>query len=151
IELTQKDSFDEFGNSNIGFLIDTNKSGKYTPIQKTASGGELSRIMLSIKTITAFALQLPTMIFDEVDTGISGEAALQVGIMMQQLGMSQQIICITHQPQVAAKGNKHFFIYKQEKDGQIKTAVHTLNQEEKIKAIAQMIGGKQPSEAAINN
>lgn len=151
IELTQKDSFDEFGNSNIGFLIDTNKSGKYTPIQKTASGGELSRIMLSIKTITASALQLPTMIFDEVDTGISGEAALQVGIMMQQLGMSQQIICITHQPQVAAKGNKHFFIYKQEKDGQIKTAVHTLNQEEKIKAIAQMIGGKQPSEAAINN
>lgn len=151
IELIQKDSFDEFGNTNIGFLIDTNKSGKYTPIQKTASGGELSRIMLSIKTITASALQLPTMIFDEVDTGISGEAALQVGIMMQQLGMSQQIICITHQPQVAAKGNKHFFIYKQEKDGQIKTAVHTLNQEEKIKAIAQMIGGKQPSEAAINN
>lgn len=151
IELIQKDSFDDFGNTNIGFLIDTNKSGKYTPIQKTASGGELSRIMLSIKTITASALQLPTMIFDEVDTGISGEAALQVGIMMQQLGMSQQIICITHQPQVAAKGNKHFFIYKQEKDGQIKTAVHTLNQEEKIKAIAQMIGGKQPSEAAINN
>lgn len=150
-ELKLKDTFDEFGNTQIGFVIDTNKSGKYTPIQKTASGGELSRIMLSIKTITASALELPTMIFDEVDSGISGEAALQVGLMMQQLGRNQQLICITHQPQVAAKANRHFFIYKEEKDQQIKTAVKILSDEEKVKAIAQMIGGKQPSEAAINN
>lgn len=151
IVLEPTDHFSPYGKDRIQYLLDANKSGKFAPVQKAASGGELSRIMLSIKTLTAKALQLPTLIFDEVDTGISGEAAKQVGVLLRSLGAYHQVMCITHQPQVAGKGHLHFYVYKQMEDGKVKTRVRTLNTEERIRLIAQMIGGEEPSEAALSN
>lgn len=139
------------GTDEVHFLLDANKSGQFLPIHKAASGGEMSRIMLCIKSLTAEAMQLPTLIFDEVDTGISGEAAKQVGILLQQLGAHHQVICITHQPQVAAKGNRHFYVFKEEQKGRIITQVRILKQDERILAIARMIGGEQPGDAAMQH
>jgi DNA repair protein RecN (Recombination protein N) len=140
------------GIDNIEFLLDANKSGQFQLLQKAASGGEMSRIMLCIKSLTAKALHMPTLIFDEVDTGISGEAARQVGILLRELSQLHQVICITHQPQVAARGTRHFFVFKEaDKTGRLSTKVRALQQDERVLAIARMIGGEQPSEAAISN
>lgn len=141
-----------YGTDNVLFMLDANKSGSFQPIQKAASGGEMSRIMLCIKSLTAKALHMPTLIFDEVDTGISGEAARQVGNLLRELSQYHQVICITHQPQVAARGSRHFYVYKEaDKTGKLATNIRTLEQSERVLAIARMIGGEQPSEAAINN
>jgi DNA repair protein RecN (Recombination protein N) len=140
------------GIDDVQFFLDANKSGRFQPIHKAASGGEMSRIMLCIKSLTAKAMHLPTLIFDEVDTGISGEAARQVGMLLRDLAQYHQVICITHQPQVAAKGSCHFYVYKDENaDARITTKVRVLKQDERILAIARMIGGEQPSEAAMQN
>ncbi len=140
------------GIDNVQFLLDANKSGRFQLLQKAASGGEMSRIMLCIKSLIAEALHLPTLIFDEVDTGISGEAARQVGILLRSLSGYHQVICITHQPQVAAKGTKHFFVYKQaDSTGKFNTKIRVLQQEERVLAIARMIGGEEPSESAVNS
>lgn len=140
------------GFDQIVFQLDANKSGNFQPVYKAASGGEMSRIALCIKSLIARAVHLPTLIFDEVDTGISGEAARKVGALLQDLAQYHQVICITHQPQVAAKGSTHFYVFKEQgKDGKINTQIRVLEPEEKIVAIAKMIGGEHPSEAAINN
>lgn len=152
VELSEVKTLQATGQDNVHFLLDANKTGQMLPVYKVASGGELSRIMLCIKSLTAEAMQLPTLIFDEVDTGISGEAARQVGLLLQSLGKHHQIISITHQPQVAAKGSTHFFVYKDiTPEGKITTRVKQLNDEERIKAVAQMIGGEAPSEAAFQS
>ena len=141
-----------YGADTIQLMLDANKSGQFQPLQKAASGGEMSRIMLCLKSLTAKALHMPTLIFDEVDTGISGEAARQVGTLLRNLSQYHQVICITHQPQVAARGTRHFYVYKQaDATGKLATQVKTLEQSERVLAIARMIGGEQPSEAAINN
>lgn len=148
----QKAEPSALGIDDIQFLLDANKSGQFLPVHKSASGGEMSRIMLCIKSLTAKAMQLPTLIFDEVDTGISGEAARQVGILLRELSQYHQVICITHQPQVAAKGSRHFYVYKDEDNKQrITTKIKILKQDERVLAIARMIGGEQPSDAAIQN
>lgn len=140
------------GADDVQFLLDANRSGRFQPIHKAASGGEMSRIMLCIKSLTAKALHLPTLIFDEVDTGISGEAARQVGYLLRDLSQHHQVVVITHQPQVAARGARHFFVYKDaEGKGRITTKVRLLEQGERVLAIARMIGGEQPSEAALAN
>jgi DNA repair protein RecN (Recombination protein N) len=140
------------GADDIQFMLDANKSGVFQLLQKAASGGEMSRIMLCIKSLTARALHMPTLIFDEVDAGISGEAARQVAILLRELSAYHQVICITHQPQVAAKGAMHFFVYKEDDvNGRLTTRVRVLKQQERVLAIARMIGGEQPSEAAISN
>ncbi len=140
------------GTDDVQFLLDANKSGQFLPLAKAASGGEMSRIMLCIKSLTAQAMHMPTLIFDEVDTGISGEAARQVGILLRELSQYHQLICITHQPQVAARGTRHFYVYKEEgKDERITTKIKVLKQDERVLAIARMIGGEKPSDAAINN
>lgn len=140
------------GVDNIEFLLDANKSGQFQLLQKAASGGEMSRIMLCIKSLTAKALHMPTLIFDEVDTGISGEAARQVGVLLRELTEYHQVICITHQPQVAARGTRHFYVFKEaDKAGRLTTRIKQLQQDERVLAIARMIGGEQPSEAAISN
>ena len=152
IEVTKGEHLQEYGADQIAFLFDANKSGKFTPVQKAASGGEMSRIMLCIKALTAKALALPTLIFDEVDAGISGEAARQVGTLLRSLSDYHQVLCITHQPQVAGKGTRHFYVYKTTTDQeQVKTRIRLLSNEERIRAIAQMIGGEKPSEAALEN
>ena len=102
-----------YGIDEIEFLFDANNSKQFAPIRKVASGGELSRLMLCIKSLVAQAIDLSTMIFDEIDTGISGEAARQVGFIMKDLSVNRQIICITHQPQIAGKADAHFYVYKQ--------------------------------------
>lgn len=140
------------GMDKVQFMLDANKSGQFQLLQKAASGGEMSRIMLCIKSLTAQALHLPTLIFDEVDTGISGEAARQVGILLRELSQYHQVICITHQPQVAARGSKHFYVYKEAgQNERLTTKVKVLQRDERVLAIARMIGGEQPSDAAINN
>lgn len=135
----------------IEFLFDANKSNRFEPIRKVASGGELSRLMLCIKSLVAQSIDLPTMIFDEIDTGISGEAAKQVGIIMKDMAANRQIICITHQPQIAGKAQAHFFVYKQIKDDAVKTNIRLLTSEERITAIAQMLSGEKPTAAALEN
>jgi DNA repair protein RecN (Recombination protein N) len=139
------------GSDEINFLFDANKSNRFEPLHKVASGGELSRLMLSVKSLVAKKLQLPVLIFDEIDTGISGEAAKQVGIIMKDLSASHQLIAITHQPQIAAKAAAHYFVYKQIVNDAIQTSVRLLNDDERIVAIAQMLSGEKPTAAAIAN
>jgi DNA repair protein RecN (Recombination protein N) len=141
----------ETGIDEVQFLFDANKTGKFNSIQKVASGGELSRLMLCIKNLVANTMVLPTLIFDEIDSGISGEACKQVGIIMQELATQKQIICITHQPQIAAKGNAHYFVYKKEMETGVHTFVKKLNKSERIETIAQMIGGVNPSNTVLKN
>ena len=142
-------TLNQFGKDEISFLFDANKSNKFEPIRKVASGGELSRLMLCIKYLVAQKIDLPTLIFDEIDTGISGEAAKQVGIIMKQLSNNRQIICITHQPQIAAKASQHLFVYKNATSEKVKTNIKVLNNEERITAIAKMLSGENPTNTAI--
>ena len=140
-----------FGADAIEFLFDANKSNRFEPLRKVASGGELSRLMLCIKSLVAQKLQLPTLIFDEIDTGISGEAAKQVGNIMKELSKGHQLVSITHQPQIAARANAHYFVYKAIKGDKIITSVKLLNNDERITAIAQMLSGEKPTAAALQN
>lgn len=144
-------SLNENGKDAIDFLFDANKSNRFEPVRKVASGGELSRLMLCIKSLVAQSIDLPTMIFDEIDTGISGEAAKQVGIIMKGLAAKRQIICITHQPQMAGKADAHFFVYKEMKNDAVKTKIRLLTSDERIIAIAQMLSGEKPTAAALEN
>jgi DNA repair protein RecN (Recombination protein N) len=139
------------GMDAIEFLFDANKSNRFEPIRKVASGGELSRLMLCIKSLVAESMDLATLIFDEIDTGISGEAAKQVGIILKNLARKRQVICITHQPQIAGKADAHYFVYKAVKGGALQTNIRLLNQEERITAIAQMLSGEKPTAAALEN
>ncbi len=139
------------GKEDIEFLFDANKSGRFEAIRKVASGGELSRLMLCIKSLVAKSLDLPTLIFDEIDTGISGEAARQVGIIMKDLAKKRQVISITHQPQIAGKADAHFFVYKEIKGSAIKTNIALLSKEERIITIAKMLSGEKPTAAALEN
>lgn len=147
-----------FGADIIDFLFDANlpageagNSGQFQPVRKVASGGELSRLMLCIKSLVAQSVDLPTMIFDEIDTGISGEAARQVGIIMKELAESRQVICITHQPQIAGKATAHFFVYKEIVKNTVKTNIRRLSTEERITTIAKMLSGEKPTAAAMEN
>ncbi len=141
----------QYGSDGINFLFDANKSNRFEPLHKVASGGELSRLMLSVKSLVAKKLQLPTLIFDEIDTGISGEAARQVGIIMQELAGGHQLIAITHQPQIAAKATAHYFVYKQAVKDKIVTSIKRLSEDERVTAIAKMLGGEKPTAAAMEN
>lgn len=139
------------GADDIEFLFDANKTKRYQSIRKVASGGELSRLMLCIKSLVAEKIDLPTLIFDEIDTGISGEAAKQAGIILKELGANRQVICITHQPQIAGKANAHYFVYKETKGNTVKTNIRLLNTGERINTIAQMLSGEKPTAAALEN
>jgi DNA repair protein RecN (Recombination protein N) len=146
--LFEKTSLQPHGQDSIQFLFDGNQSEKWQPIGKVASGGELSRLMLVLKSIVAQKMALPTLIFDEIDSGISGEATRQVGIILQDLSRHHQIIVITHQPPIAAKADQHFFVYKISGEQGWKTALRQLNTDERLEALAQMLDGQTPSDAA---
>ncbi len=139
------------GFDGIEFLFDANKSNQFQPLRKVASGGELSRLMLCIKSLVAKSMDLPTLIFDEIDTGISGEAAKQVGAIMKELAAARQVICITHQPQIAGKADAHFLVYKAVKNDAVTTGVRLLDKDERIVAIAKMLSGEKPTAAALEN
>ncbi|MGZ5135566.1 MAG: DNA repair protein RecN, partial [Flavitalea sp.] len=151
VDIHDHPSLQRFGKDEIEFLFDANKSNRFESLRKVASGGELSRLMLSIKSLVAESIDLSTMIFDEIDSGISGEAAKQVGIIMKQLAHNRQVISITHQPQIAGKADAHFFVYKEIKDEAIKTNIRLLNRDERITAIAKMLSGEKPTAAALEN
>lgn len=146
-------TFNSFGKDEIAFLIDANNSGQFHPISKVASGGELSRLLLAIKSLVSENLSMPTLIFDEVDAAISGEAAKQVSVLMASLSEKHQVIVLTHQAQMAAKGSLHLFIYKDQanKTARIQTKVKILNPSERVGKIAQMIGGLEHGDAAMQS
>jgi DNA repair protein RecN (Recombination protein N) len=144
------------GMDECTFLLDANyhmgqTAPNWQPVKKVASGGELSRLMLCIKSLAANRMELPTMIFDEIDAGISGEAAKQVGLLLRALGNHRQVICVTHQPQVAAKGQHHFHVVKSETSTGIETRVTLLSRPQRVEALARIIGGESPTETALQN
>ncbi|KQN36808.1 DNA repair protein RecN [Pedobacter sp. Leaf41] len=141
-----KDGLDE-----IALLFSANTGQAPAPVNKVASGGELSRLMLAIKALLAQHTSLPTIIFDEIDTGISGETALKVGEVISALGGNMQVISITHLPQIAAKGKSHYFVHKNEAGGKTTTGIRKLKQEERVAVIAEMLSGKDPGASAIEN
>jgi len=141
-----KDGLDE-----INLLFTANAGQLPAPVSKVASGGELSRLMLSIKALLAKHTALPTIIFDEIDTGISGETALKVGEVISVLGADMQVISITHLPQIAAKGKSHYFVYKNDDGGKTTTGIRKLKQEERVNVIAEMLSGRNPGASAIEN
>ncbi|MEN9382229.1 MAG: repair protein RecN [Bacteroidota bacterium] len=143
--------YNQFGEDKIDILFDANNTNRFEPIRKVASGGELSRLMLCIKSLVAKSVDLPTMIFDEIDTGISGEPAKQVGLLLQNLGATRQVLCITHQPQIAAKGHSHLYVYKEIINNVTQTHLRALDKEERIQHIARMIGGDPPTKSAMDN
>ena len=139
------------GIDSIEFLFAFNKNQTPLPIRNSASGGEISRIMLSIKAIIADKMQLPSIIFDEVDTGVSGEIAHRMGLLMKQISNTIQVIAITHLPQVAAKGNSHYKVYKQDSDTATNTCITRLDDNQRIDEIALMLSGSSVDTAARNN
>jgi DNA repair protein RecN (Recombination protein N) len=151
VQLDEETQLNSYGINVIDFLFDANKSNRFEPLRKVASGGELSRLMLCIKSLVAESVALPTLIFDEIDSGISGEAAKQVGVIMKTLSKRLQVIAITHQPQIAAKATTHFYVYKKEEKDSIKTKIKSLKKEESIFTIAQMLGGEKPTAAALQS
>ncbi len=149
IEKSKNDTLSDTGVSEVKFLFSANKGFAPQEIKEVASGGELSRLMLSIKSQVAAADHLPTLIFDEIDTGISGEVALRVGEIMRAMSRGHQLICITHLPQMARIADRHLYIYKDVAKGKTHTRIRTLNQEERIQELAKMIGGEKVSDAAL--
>lgn len=151
IELTDRKSFNHKGNDDIEFYFTANKGMAFQPIKKAASGGELSRIMLAVKSILSNYQKLPSIIFDEIDTGISGEISNKMGDIMKAMSRSLQVLTITHLPQIAAKGQSHFKVYKADAGQRTTTNVKHLNQDERIVEIAEMLGGNDQSDAALKH
>ena len=139
------------GTNIINLLFSANKGIKPQPIKNVASGGEFSRLMLAIKYILANKRALPTIIFDEIDTGISGEVSIKVGNMMREMSRSHQLIAITHLHQIAAQGSAHYFVYKDNSSDKTVSRIRKLTNEERVMEIAQMIGGQNPSRAIVDN
>ena len=147
LELTDNYFFN--GKEALSFLFSANKGGQFKMLKKAASGGELSRIMLAIKSILSNYIKLPTIMFDEIDTGVSGEISNKMGEIMLQMSKTMQVFSITHLPQIAAKGNSHFKVYKKEVNEVTTTNLLQLNEDERIIEIAQMLGGIEVSNSAI--
>ena len=150
-ELQPKHQPDIHGMDDINFLFSANKNIALKPVADIASGGEISRLMLGIKAMIAGAMALPTIIFDEIDTGVSGEIADKMGDIVQELGKQMQVIIITHLPQIAAKGNTHYYVYKFDNNDTTETNIRQLNQKERVLEIAQMLSGSELTDAAIEH
>lgn len=151
VELTHSETFLGNGNDELKFLFSANKGGQFNELKKAASGGELSRIMLAIKSILTNYTQLPTIMFDEIDTGVSGEISNKMALIMQQMSKTMQVFTITHLPQIAAKGDTHFKVFKEDVEEVTQTQLKRLNPEERIMEIAQMLGGSNSSSSAIEH
>ena len=148
INVTLTNSYFNNGKDELEFLFSANKGGNFGELKKVASGGELSRIMLSVKKVLSENTQLPTIIFDEIDTGVSGEVSNKIAAIMQQMSANMQVIAITHLPQIAAKGSSHYKVYKDEVNGITTTNLKELSSEERIIEIAEMLSGKDISDSA---
>ncbi|NDW18606.1 DNA repair protein RecN [Dysgonomonas sp. 216] len=150
-EITPKSEPDVTGADNLVFMFSANKNVPLQPIASVASGGEISRVMLCLKSMIAGATALPTIIFDEIDTGVSGDVADKMGLIMKEFGQKMQVIAITHLPQIAAKGRTHYFVYKEDNTDTTTTNLRKLSDDERIRELAQMLSGAQITEAAIIN
>ena len=151
VELIPNENPSEYGLESIEFLVRTNKGSSFEPLKKIASGGELSRIMLAIKSILSVNGNLPAIIFDEIDTGVSGEVANNMGSIMKKMANHLQVISITHLPQIASKGKQHYKVFKETKEDTTITKITQLNKDERLVEIAQILSGENPSQAAIDN
>lgn len=149
IEVFNSDTYYSNGKDELSFLFSANKGGSFNALKKAASGGELSRIMLAIKSILSKYIQLPTIMFDEIDTGVSGEISNKMGDIMLQMSKNMQVFSITHLPQIAAKGHSHFKVYKEDVDEVTQTNLIKLNHDDRIVEIAQMLGGSELTTSAI--
>lgn len=151
VSLHPADDYDHNGKDKVEFLFSANKGIPPAPVQKAASGGELSRLMLCIKWLMAKYAGMPTMIFDEIDTGVSGRIADKMGVLIDEMGRNMQIFSITHLPQIASKGDTHILVYKETDGGQTKSRLKILTPQERVMEIARMLSGEVLSEAAIEN
>lgn len=149
IEVNKAEAYKALGKDDLVFLFSANKGGNYGELKKVASGGELSRIMLVIKAILAKYEDLPTIMFDEIDTGVSGEISGQMGVIMKNMSADMQVFSITHLPQVASKGNQHYKVRKTEDKQGTTTNLYVLSEEERVVELAEMLGGKEHSDSAI--
>jgi DNA repair protein RecN (Recombination protein N) len=137
------------GLDDVQFLFASNVGARYLPIKDVASGGELSRLTLCTKSLVADAIPLPTLIFDEIDSGISGDVSLKMGLILKELSDRHQVVSITHTPQIAARADAHYFVYKKVADNRTVTNIRLLNPDERVRSIAVMLSGNPPSEAAV--
>lgn len=151
ITLTATDTFFANGNDELSFLFSANKGGDFGQLKKVASGGELSRIMLAVKAIMAEHTALPTIMFDEIDTGVSGEISQKMGDIMKQMSQNRQVFAITHLPQIAAKGAYHFKVFKEDSKGKTTTHLKLLTEEERITELSEMLEGKNSGASARNH
>ncbi|WP_447636679.1 DNA repair protein RecN [Flavobacterium microcysteis] len=151
IEVDLSGNYHANGKDDLQFLFAANKGSDFGLLKKTASGGEMSRIMLAVKSILAQYQKLPSIIFDEIDTGVSGEIAHKMGEIMKEMSKTMQVFAITHLPQIAAKGNTHFKVFKSVVGDQTQSELKLLSAEERIIEIAQMLSGKDISDSAINH
>ncbi|MDA0201238.1 MAG: DNA repair protein RecN [Bacteroidetes bacterium] len=151
VDLIPTEEFTKNGKEQIDFLFSANLGTSFRPIKKVASGGEMSRIMLSIKSILSQFKQLPSIVFDEIDTGVSGTVSNEIGNIMNQMSKYMQVFTITHLPQVAAKGEQHFKVYKEVRGDTTVTQLKALNQEERINELAQMLSGEELTQTALDH
>lgn len=149
IELQDTPDFNAFGNENIQLLFQANSGFPLKPIQTAISGGERSRVMLAVKKIIAESDELPTLILDEIDTGVSGKVAEEIGNLMREMSADMQLIVISHLAQVAAKGNNNYKVVKHDVSGKTQSTIIPLNDEEKLNEIAQLLSGSKITEAAL--
>lgn len=151
VDLKSLESYTDKGLDAVNFLFSANKNREMQAVESIASGGEISRLMLTIKSMIAHKSDLPTIIFDEIDTGVSGEIAHRMSEIMMDMGKLMQVIVITHLPQIASKGQQHFKVYKDESGAETETHIRLLTAEERVIEIASMLSGKETSEAALEN
>ena len=152
VEMGLKKELGVQGEDTVNFLFSANKNGMLQNISSVASGGEIARVMLSIKAMIAGAVKLPTIVFDEIDTGVSGEIADRMADMMQEMGDSnRQVISITHLPQIAARGCAHYKVYKKDSDTETNSHIRRLTNDERVEEIAHMLSGATLTEAALDN
>ena len=151
ILFTPKSKLSADGMDDISFLFSANKNEQLKPVAQTASGGEISRLMLCVKSMIAGYAALPSIIFDEIDTGVSGEIADKMAGIMQDLGSKMQVLTITHLPQIASKGKSHYFVYKEDTPERTFTRIRRLNNVERVDEIARMLSGAEMTQAAIDN
>ena len=151
VEIGVLEELSSTGLDDVNYLFAPNKGSQFLPIKGIASGGELSRLTLATKSLVASAIPLPTLIFDEIDTGISGDTALKMGGILHDLADQHQVVSITHSPQVAVKADNHYFVFKKIKDDKTVTSVRLLTPDERVRAIATMLSGSPPSESAMKN
>ncbi|TDE43512.1 DNA repair protein RecN [Flavobacterium rhamnosiphilum] len=151
IDINTTETYFQNGKDELQFLFSANKGTDFGLLKKVASGGEMSRIMLAVKAILAQYSKLPTLIFDEIDTGVSGEIAIRMGEIMKEMSQEMQIFAITHLPQIAAKGNAHFKVFKSTVGDDTQSELKLLNGEERVVEIAQMLSGTVVSDSALNH